>query len=486
MAVSVSGKAFAARGHWREGAESQAPGGAPPPLPSIPDPLPAMWLNSLAPDAQINSLPMAQWPYIDILVRLALSLVLGLLIGLERERRGKEAGLRTFGFIALLGGLGGALGDNFALLNLGLVGLMALVLNIQSLRADGSAEMTTSVAMFVTCTAGILCGQGQTIAPAAVVVMATALLAWKERLAGFSMGLTEGELRSALLLAILAIVIYPALPRGAIGPWGLIEPRATWITIILISGIGFVNYILWKVYGERGTEISGFLGGLVNSNFTVIELAARVRENAGRFVESAYRGMLLATTAMLVRNAGLLLILAPLALLNALPAFALMFLASALLAFVSYRRREVAAPRDPGEIKLELPFSLPVALKYGFLFLLIHIVGSFAQREFGEAGFYAISLIGGLMSSASAVAAAATLASQGTLSAAVAAKGAVLASFVSIAFSLSFVLRTRNRGLIGRLTVAMLGVALCGAIGVVVTDSVQPILVHWVEVLRRT
>jgi len=28
-------------------------------------------------------------------------------IGLERERRGKEAGLRTFGFIALLGALGG-------------------------------------------------------------------------------------------------------------------------------------------------------------------------------------------------------------------------------------------------------------------------------------------------------------------------------------------------------------------------------------------
>ena len=447
-----------------------------------------MWLNSLAPDAQINATPMAQWPYIDILVRLALSLVLGLLIGLERERRGKEAGLRTFGFIALLGGLGGALGDNFALLNLGLVGAMAMVLNIQSLRADGTAEMTTSVAMFVTCTAGILCGQGQTIAPAAVVVMATALLAWKERLAGFSMGLTEGELRSALLLAILAIVIYPALPRGAIGPWGLIEPRATWITIILISGIGFVNYILWKLYGERGTELSGFLGGLVNSNFTVIELATRVRENAGRYVESAYRGMLLATTAMLVRNAGLLLILAPVALLNALPAFALMFLSSALLAFVSYRRRrQTDAPaEETGNLKLALPFSLPAALKYGLLFLVIHIVGSFSQRQFGEAGFYAVSVIGGLMSSASAVAAAATLVAQGSLPAGVAAKGAVLASFTSIAFSLSFVLRTRNRNLIGRLTVAMVCVAVCGAIGVVVSDSVQPVLVRWMDALQNT
>ncbi|MDB5817901.1 MAG: magnesium transporter accessory protein, partial [Rhizobacter sp.] len=64
---------------------------------------------------QISALPTADWPYVDILLRLALSLVLGLLIGLERERRGKEAGLRTFGFICLLGGLGGALGTQFAL-----------------------------------------------------------------------------------------------------------------------------------------------------------------------------------------------------------------------------------------------------------------------------------------------------------------------------------------------------------------------------------
>ena len=57
------------------------------------------------------SLPNAEWPYLQILVRLALSLALGLLIGLERERRGKEAGLRTFGFVCLLGALGGSLGD---------------------------------------------------------------------------------------------------------------------------------------------------------------------------------------------------------------------------------------------------------------------------------------------------------------------------------------------------------------------------------------
>ncbi|WP_085316522.1 MgtC/SapB family protein [Derxia lacustris] len=427
-------------------------------------------------------LPSAEWPYVQILMRLALSLALGLLIGLERERRGKEAGLRTFGFVSLLGALGGSLGHDFALLILALVGLLAVLLNVQTLRAGQGTELTTSAAMLVTCVAGILCGQGHTVSPAAVMVIATALLAWKERLAGFSSGLTEGELRSALLLAILAIVIYPALPTGPVGPWGLVEPRAAWITVMLIAAIGSANYILWKLYGSRGTELSGFLGGLVNSNFTVIELSSRLRQASGAGLETAYRGILLATTAMVVRNAGLLLILAPFALVGALPAFALMLVMALLLALWSYRRRhdDSAAPTA---ISLDLPFSLPVALKYGAIFLLLHIAGGVTQRQLGDAGFYAVSAVGGLMSSASAVAAAATLAAQGSLAPTVAGNGAILASFTSIAFSLSFVLRTRHRPLIRRLAIAMACIAAAGLVGVLAASSAAPVIERWLPQL---
>lgn len=426
------------------------------------------------------ALPQADWPYLQILVRLALSLALGLLIGLERERRGKEAGLRTFGFICLLGAMGGSLGVAFSLLILALVGMLAVLLNVHTLRAGQGTELTTSAAMLVTCMAGILCGQGHTISPAAVMVIATALLAWKERLADFSMGLTEGELRSALLLAILAIVIYPALPVGAVGPWKLIEPRAAWVTVLLISGIGFVNYILWKLYGERGTELSGFLGGLVNSNFTVIELSSRVRQGSLAFVDLAYRGILLAVTAMIVRNASLLLILAPLALVGSFAAFFLMLATGAALVLWSYRKRDQQSTEETAKIALELPFSLPLALKYGAVFLVLNIVGNVTQREFGDIGFYFVSVVGGLLSSASAVAAAATLASQGTISPTVAGSGAVLASFTSIAFSLSFVLRTRCRPLIARLASAMLCVAVAGVVGVLAWSSVHPLFSRWI------
>ena len=414
----------------------------------------------------VIELPSVEWPYPDVLVRLALALTLGLLIGLERERRAKEAGLRTFGFIALVGALGGSLGEHFALLSLALTAVLAIFLNIQTLRAEHGSELTTSAAMFVTCAAGILCGQGHRLTPAAIMVITTALLAWKQPLAGFTKGLSENELRSALLLAILAIVIYPALPEGAVGPMGLIEPRAAWITVLLIAGIGFVNYVLWKMYGTRGTELAGFLGGLVNSSVTVSELAARVSETNGRAVNTAYRGILLATGAMTIRNAALLAILAPLAFRASVGAHVLMLLVCAALSMLHPTASGTEARTTSEEFGLELPFSLWIALKYGALFLLLHVVGVLAQQFAGENGFYLVSFLGGLVSSASAVAAAASLSVNGTLTPDIAGNGAVIATITSVLVNLPLVLRARHGLLTKRLTIAMIAIAVAGAGGI--------------------
>ena len=422
----------------------------------------------------ILTLPQANWPYSQSLMRLALGLALGLLIGLERERRGKEAGVRTFGFIGLLGAIGGALGMPYALAALALTGLLAVLLNLSSLRANQGTELTTSAAMMVTAMSGILCGQGHTLPPAAVMVIGAALLAWKERLADFSMGLSEGEIRSALLLAILAIVIYPALPTGTVGPGDVIEPRYAWVTVILIAGIGFFNYLLWKLYGTRGTELSGFFGGLVNSNITIIELSSRVREMGPVFSNTAYRGVLLATAAMLARNGTLLALIAPATLLGAGLPLALMLAASALLVSWSFHQRRRQGSAGTPTLHMAMPFSLPQALRYGAIFLGLHVIGALTQRQFGDAGFYVVSVLGGLLSSASAVAAAATLAEQGAISPATAGVGAVLASFTSMAFSATFVLRMRDQGLIRRLGLSLAAVSAIGVLGLALGSATQP------------
>ncbi|WP_163992964.1 MgtC/SapB family protein [Pyxidicoccus caerfyrddinensis] len=398
-------------------------------------------------------------------MRLMLALAVGLFVGLEREWRGKEAGLRTFGFASLLGGLGGLLGPPFAVAAVLLLGVLVCFLNWQSLRANQGAELTTSAALLVTGFTGVLCGLGHVVTPAAVAVTSAGLLTWKERLAGFSHQLTAEELRSAILLAILAFAIYPVLPASPVDPWGLIAPRAAWVTVILIAAMGFVNYLLLKLFGTRGVEVTGFLGGLVNSTVTVTELSNRVRETDGQLQDVAYRGVMLATAAMALRNAVLLGLLSYRALVNSAVPLALILLSSIGLALVRTRRTEAPEAAAPS-LPLQSPFSLQSALKFGAFLLVFQVVGTAGQSLLGHAGFYAVSALGGLVSSASAVASAASLCAHGLLTPTIAGVGAIIASLASAAVNFVLVARVSGqRPLTLRLGWALGMVVVLGLVG---------------------
>ncbi|PTL78997.1 MgtC/SapB family protein [Vitiosangium sp. GDMCC 1.1324] len=427
----------------------------------------------------MESLPAAvPWPPLQTLMRLTLALAVGLFVGLEREWRGKEAGLRTFGFASLLGGLGGLLGTPYAILGIALLGVLIAFLNWQSLQAQKGAELTTSAALLVTGFTGVLCGLGHTVTPAAVAVTSAGLLAWKERLAGFSHKITAEELRSAILLAILAFAIYPVLPAQPVDPWGLIEPRAAWVTVILIAAIGFVNYLLWKVFGAHGVEVTGFLGGLVNSTVTVTELANRVREMTGQLLDVVYRGVMLATAAMALRNAVLLGLLSLGALVDSALPLALILLSSTGLALVRFKVDAPAEGEAPA-LPLKSPFSLPSALKFGFIFLVLQVVGTVGQNLLGRMGFYAVSAVGGLVSSASAVASAASLCAHGKISPAVAGTGAIIATLASAVVNIVLVARvSEQRSLSLRLGRALGLVVVLGLVGAFVQSQLLE-LIHW-------
>ncbi len=330
--------------------------------------------------------------------------------------------------------------------------------------------------------------------PSALTVGTAALLAWKRPLAGFSQALSEAELRSAITLAILAFVIYPALPVGKVDRWDLLDLRGALVIVILIAGIGFANYVLLKLYGTRGVELTGFLGGLVNSTVTVGEMAVRVRETGGALSDAAYRGVMLATVAMLLRNGVLLALLAPAALLVTWVPLAAMLVVGVALAL--YRTGGLAIPRpaavaalvgasagepraategaagggDPGppvpDLRLESPFSIRSALQLGLLFVGLQVAGTLAQRTLGELGFYSVSVVGGLLSSSSAVASAGALAAQHTLSPWVAGTGALLASLVSALVNWPLIARLSHSAALKRRTAwalaAVTGAGLAG------------------------
>ena len=409
---------------------------------------------------------VAHWPYAATLQRLALALGLGLFVGLEREWRGKEAGVRTFGLTALLGCLAGLVGDAYALLSLTLIAVLVFFLNWQRLRTRESTELTTSVALLLVAFMGVVCGKGHTFTPVVVGVVAAGLLSWKEQLTTFALKLSEIELRSAILLAILTFVVYPVLPDKAIDQWGLFEPRATWATVILIAAIGFVNYLLWKLYGARGIEFTGFLGGLVNSTVAVTELATRAKEGGEAMVPTAYRGVMLSTVAMLLRNGIILGIIAPKTLRWAVIPLGLMLAVGLGAALLRAPKRDGDTPPT---LHLESPFSLQAALKFGLIFLSLRVAGTLAQRFVGAAGFYAVSLLGGFVSSASSVASAATLSSHNSIAGATAANGALLASFASVLINLPLILRiSGQKPLVKAVAVALGFMGIAGGAGILI------------------
>ncbi|MDQ2890508.1 MAG: DUF4010 domain-containing protein [Gemmatimonadota bacterium] len=400
--------------------------------------------------------------------RIALALAIGLFVGLDREHQGKEAGLRTFALVALMGCVAALVGDNFAILGVALTGVLVLILNVQTIRKGAGSQLTTSVALLVAALAGVMAGLGQTLLPASIGIVVAAVLAWKKPLHEFSLGLTDSELRSAILLAILAFVIYPLLPVGFVDPWNLIDLRAAWLIVILIAGIGFVNYILLRKYGEKGIEVAGFLGGVVNATLTTAEIATLDRVSGAGVSDVAYVGIMLATIASVLRNAVLLAVLALSVLVSGMLAFVMMSVGGALLLLQRYMGAQPrpAEPSDKPLLKLSSPFSITSALKYGVLFLCIQIAGELAQRVTGRAGFYVVSMLGGFVSSASAVASAALLAAHGTITPQVAAVGAVLATVVSILFNITFVARISNdMGLTRRVGWRMGVIAFLGVVG---------------------
>jgi len=207
---------------------------------------------------------------------------------------------------------------------------------------------------------------------------------------------------------------------------------------------------------------------MVNSTATVAELSSRVRETTmvGRLASLC----LITTIAMFARN----LILAALFSPGSLSATLVPLLAMILVAGLWVWRDRVTEESAPGTVSLTSPVALDKVLRFGVLFIVIQIVGTLLTRLFGPSGMFAVAIIGGLVSSASTTAAAATMAMHGQLSPSSAGSAAVLASLASAVINLPIVWRTtKDKAITKRLTLEISAVALVGIIAVAIDRMFQ-------------
>jgi uncharacterized membrane protein (DUF4010 family) len=413
---------------------------------------------------------VSRFPASEVAAKLAVSLGIGLLVGIEREWSNKDLGARTFALTALLGATAALFASTMATISIVGVFLIVIFANARSLLVDRSLEATTSAALLVVFVLGALTGQGHLFTPVAAAILMTMLLAWKVELHRFAGGLQPAEIRSAVLLGLLGLVVYPILPDRFIDRWQLLNPRQAWITVIVIAGIGFVNYVLLKMYGTKGVYVSGFLGGFVNSSAAAVELAKPLAAS-GMSSGVAVAALLLTIVAMFARNLLILALFAP----SAVPAAAGPLVAMFIVSLVFVRRAHATRGEIPAEIHLESPVSLKRVLNFAVLFVLIQIVSTLGERHFGRFGFLGISVLGGLVSSASTSAAAANMVGHGQMHASLAGQGVVLASVASALINLPIINRTaRNPVLSRRLTVLTVVLVLIGIAVLIVLEHYSP------------
>jgi uncharacterized membrane protein (DUF4010 family) len=224
-----------------------------------------------------------------------------------------------------------------------------------------------------------------------------------------------------------------------------------------------------KLFGPKGMEITAFFGGLVNSRKVIVELANRLRESGQFLLPTVYRGILLATAAMLLRNAVIVLALASQAAQRCVIPLTLMLLISAVL----WRRVPTPASDKAVPLKLESPFRLSAALRFGLIFLALNVVGALAQRQFGSASFYFVSMAGGLLSSASSIASAANLMARHEIDINTGVNGIILSSLTSILVNIPLVRglapdKSFNR----KVGFALATIAAVGLVGIFTNDLI--------------
>lgn len=400
-----------------------------------------------------------------------ISLLIGALIGTERQRRLAEdkmrgvAGLRTFTLIALLGTLCANMAvyysQEFIVVAFGtFMLLVGIAYYSASSRNQGRVDFTSAVAAILTFILGSLCySEDRMLLAVALAVIVTWILATRKITHRYVEAISETDLLDTLKMGLIALVIYPFLPDEPLDPLQILNPRQIWLMVVLVSLIGYVGYVLIRILGtERGLSLTGVLGGLVSSTAVTTAMAAEVREQK-EIISSAVFATTIASCTMFPRILFIVLIVNKEIFFSLLPHLGSMTIVGVTMAILLLRKNQFLEKN----VALKDPFRILPALKFGVFFAFVLLASKLASLYFGDAGTYAASLIAGLADVDAITLSMATLA-KSTLSADIAVTAITLAAITNtiVKLSIAYILGTREFG--NRIAMIFLPMTIVGLI----------------------
>jgi len=330
-------------------------------------------------------------------IAMAEAVLIGLLVGIEREsdREERHAGLRDFVTIGLAGGLCGLL--QLHALTVAVLASIVVLLGVFHWQTPGRTGITTEIAAVATFLLCVLTTTpqlpwGSPLAIALTVVLVLFLDTREALNRFFRETITEREFHDTLRFLAVVFVILPVLPDQDYGPYGFFSPRRVWMFVILVCSISWLGYFLQKFLGEgRGLALTGVLGGIASTTAATTALARQSRE-PGVAVAGYTQAALLANAVQCPRIWAILAVLSPALAKACMPVLGVMMGAGLAAAWVLGRTRTDVAS---GGFALKNPFRLAPALKFGALFAGVRLLARALTEQYGDAGVYVASAVGG-------------------------------------------------------------------------------------------
>ncbi|MDX9707685.1 MAG: MgtC/SapB family protein [Azospira sp.] len=391
-----------------------------------------------------------------------LSLGIGMLLGLERERNpSARAGLRTFTLACLLGTVCALLAERTGsswLLAAGLVTIGAMMVAAYQRQPDANDPGTTSVvALLLTFCYGAMIWYGYQTLVVMLAILTTVLLYFKAELRSVSQRLTRRDITSVLQFGVLSLVILPILPNRDFGPYDTLNPHQGGWMVVLISGLGLTGYAALRLIGQRyGAPLLGIFGGLASSTATTLIYARHVRQSAA-LTRLCLVVILTANVVILVRLAGVAAIVQPALLPTLLPIFGGGLIVGIVVVGWAWRRLDKSESLP--ELELRNPTELGTALTFAAIYAVVLMLSAALSEHAGRLGLYAVAFVSGLTDVDAIVLSSLRLFGQGKLGSDEAGTSVLIAILANLLFKFGIVASVAGRPLAQGIVAGFIAIA---------------------------
>jgi uncharacterized membrane protein (DUF4010 family) len=402
----------------------------------------------------------------DLFQIIAISLGLGLLVGLQRQHQNaRVAGIRTFPLITLLGTLSALLAQELGgwVVGAGLLATAAIVVTANLMKrqeAQPDVGQTTEAAALLMYAVGAYLVLGSATVAVAIGATVAVLLHLKETLHQFVARIGQKDLTAIMQFVVISLVILPVLPDQEYGPYEVLNPYNVWLMVVLIVGIGLLGYFVYKFFGSKaGTFLGGVLGGLISSTATTVSYARRTSQHKDGSSLAALV-IFIASTVAFVRVLVEVSIVAPATLPEVAPpllAVIGLMCATGMVAYFTNREKEDQMPEQ------ENPAHMKTALIFGGIYGAVILATAAAKDYLGSSGLYIVAVISGLTDVDAITLSTSRLMHVGNLSPSSGWRIILVAALSNVAFKAALVGFLGNRTLLSRIAF-LFGIVLLGGL----------------------